>query len=211
MAGQPDLLVDMLKSDWGITLANDMVIDPAVNPPLGAATLPTQPHPITQSIQNVDVLFPTARSITVAQQPSGVTITDLGSTGASAWGDNNYSTSNPQLVYDANVDTPGPLQIAVAGENSATGGRVVVFGDSEFADDTNFNQYGNRDMFINSVDWAAGQEKLISLTPYSAEQRTFQPPSPLATVGLIVLAVCVVPLLILVAGVWTWMARRRRG
>jgi len=210
MDDKPDLLAQMLKTDWGVTLVDDMVIDPNVSPPLGGATLPTVAHPITQSILNVNVLYPTARSLIL--EPAGsVSLTDLGSTGQNSWSDANYSVDNAQLTYDEGADTPGPLQIGVAGEDTASGARVVVFGDAEFANDTGFYNYANGEMFINSVDWAAGQDKLISLTPYSSAQATFEPPSPLGTISLIVLAICVVPLLIVIAGGVVWVAHRRRG
>ena len=210
MGDAPDLLGEMLKTDWGVTLEDDMVIDPNVNPPLGGATLPTVAHPITESILNVNVLYPTARSLKL-ESSGNVSLTDLGSTGPSSWGDANYSADDPQLVYDEGVDTPGPLQIGAAGEDFASGARVVVFGDAEFANDTGFYSYANGQMFINSVDWAAGQDKLISLTAYEAEQPIFNPPSPLGTIALIVLAVCLVPLLIVIAGGAVWVAHRRRG
>jgi ABC-type uncharacterized transport system involved in gliding motility auxiliary subunit len=210
MGDAPDLLGDMLKTDWGVTLVNDMVIDPNVSPPLGGVTLPTVPHPITESILNVNVLYPTARSL-VLESSANVSLTDLGSTGSNSWGDANYSADDPQLIYDEGVDTPGPLQIGAAGEDSASGARVVVFGDAEFASDSRFYSYANGQMFINSVDWAAGQDQLISLTPYESEQATFNPPSPLGTIALIVFAVCVVPLLIVIAGGAVWVAHRRRG
>jgi ABC-type uncharacterized transport system involved in gliding motility auxiliary subunit len=38
---------------------------------------------------------------------------------------------------------------------------VVVF-NSLFAIDENFDAYGNGNIFINSVDWAAEQEKLVT-------------------------------------------------
>ena len=62
-------------------------------------------------------------------------------------------------------DNPGPLTMAVAGENSSTSGRVVVFGNSFFATNEAFDAYGNGNIFVNSVDWAAEQENLINITP----------------------------------------------
>jgi ABC-type uncharacterized transport system involved in gliding motility auxiliary subunit len=211
MGDQPDLLADMLKTDWGITLSTDMVIDPNVNPPLGAVTQPTSSHPITDPIRNTVVLYPTARSLVLAAASSTENLVDLGSTGSSAWGDNNYSSTNQNLSYDSGVDTPGPLQIGAAAEKSDTGARVVVFGDADFADDTNYFNYANSVIFANSIDWAVGQDKLISLTPPSSETRSFQPPGVLAGNGLILLSVCLLPLAVIGGGVWVWVAHRRRG
>ncbi len=106
---------------------------------------------------------------------------------------------------------PGPLILAAAGENSATTGRVVVFGNSVFATDQAFDAYGNGNIFVNSVDWAAEQEDLINITPREQTQRSFIPPSNLGFIILIITAVFVLPGLVVFAGVSSWLARRKRG
>jgi hypothetical protein len=68
--------------------------------------------------------------------------------------------------------------MAIAGENTLTGGRVVVFGNSIFASDQGFDAYGNGDMFVNSVDWTAEQENLASITPRTTTERVFNAPFP---------------------------------
>lgn len=212
MGNKPDLLADMLQTDWGITLANDIVVDPNVSGQgLVAATQPTVSHPITDPISTSAVLYPTARSLVLDAQGEKATLTDLGSTGASAWGDTNYSTTDQNIAFDEGTDTPGPLQIGVAGEKSDTGARVVVYGDADFADDNYYGNYANLDMFVNAVDWAAGEEQIISLTAFNTETRTFNPPGALAGNALILLSVCLIPLLIVGGGVWVWVAHRRRG
>jgi hypothetical protein len=42
--------------------------------------------------------------------------------------------------------------------------RVAVFGDADFATDA-ILLARQRDLLINTIDWAAGQENLINLTP----------------------------------------------
>ena len=72
-------------------------------------------------------------------------------------------------------------------------------------------QYGNQDIFINSVDWAAEQEQLINLTPKENVQRMLIPPGPY-TMNLILLAsVFILPGIVLLAGVFVWVGRRRKG
>src|SRR5688572_32136520 len=39
--------------------------------------------------------------------------------------------------------------------------RIAVFGDSDFASNAFLNIPGNRDLFMNSVNWLAQQENLI--------------------------------------------------
>ena len=49
--------------------------------------------------------------------------------------------------------------------------RIVVFGDSDFASNGYLGIPGNRDLFLNSVNWLAQQENLISIRPRDPEDR----------------------------------------
>jgi ABC-type uncharacterized transport system involved in gliding motility auxiliary subunit len=116
-----------------------------------------------------------------------------------------------RVQFDEGADLLGPLNLAMAGDNSTNGGRVVVFGSSSFALDLNFNAYGNGDFFINSVDWAAQQENQISLTPYSTTERTLKLISSSAWLAILLFSVFVLPGMIVIAGGVSWFVRRRRG
>jgi ABC-type uncharacterized transport system involved in gliding motility auxiliary subunit len=99
----------------------------------------------------------------------------------------------------------------VAGENISSGGRVVVFGNSYFTIDGNFDVYGNGNMFINAVDWAAEQDDLPGITTRPATERVFTPPSQIGFLILILVAVIVVPGMVVFSGISSWLARRKRG
>ena len=43
--------------------------------------------------------------------------------------------------------------------------RLVVVGDSDFAANAYLGTGGNRDMFLNIVNWLAQQENMISVRP----------------------------------------------
>ena len=92
-----------------------------------------------------------------------------------------------------------------------TGGRVVVFGTSNFAVDQIFDAYGNGDMFVNSVDWSAEQEDLTNITPKTPTERTFNVPSQPVWWMILLSSVIIIPGLVVVAGVSAWLSRRRRG
>jgi len=208
-----DPLAKYLTSDWGITLNDDIVID-LVNTqnPLQAVSSQIGQHPITQNLtQNYIVILPQARSLSIATQPiENVTQTPIIMTTDQSWGEMAW-VSGEQPVFDPEKDTPGPLNLAIAGENTATQGRVVVFGNSLFAATDGFDAYGNGNMFINSVDWAAQQEDLINITPREPTLRTFIPPTNAGFIIMIIVAVLVLPGLVVFAGVSSWLARRKRG
>ncbi len=208
-----DPLADYLSADWGITLNKDVIIDGS-NPsnPYAAVSQRYNDHAITQGLsENLIVIMPQARSLTITGEKENVTQTGLISTAENSWARPNENV-NDDPNFNTETDTPGPLFMAVAGENSATKGRVVVVGNSLFAIDGNFDVYGNGNFFINSVDWAAEQEDLLNLTTRQSTPRVFTPPTETWRFLLLVLVmVIIIPGMVIFFGVSTWLSRRRRG
>ncbi len=210
---QTDPLNEYLKKDWGVTLNNDVVID-YVNTqnPLVAVSSNVGVHPITQNL-TVDyiVILPQARSLTILGERENVKQTALLLTSEQSWGETELS-SNAPAQFNEGKDAQGPLTLAVAAENTVTKGRVVVFGNSIFAaDNGGFEAYGNGNIFINSVDWAAEQENLINLTVRERKFRVFTPPDNIWMIILIVLTVFGLPGLVALTGFFSWLARRSKG
>jgi ABC-type uncharacterized transport system involved in gliding motility auxiliary subunit len=208
-----DPLAAYLDSSWGIKLDEDVIIDPSINPPLVAVADSYGTNAIVDKLNKMATLFPTARSLTVAPNTSSDLTTDkLIMTSSQSYGETDMTAlNNSQTSYDQKTDLAGPLTVAVASANSKTKARVVVIGDSDFAKDYYFQRYGNGTLVVNSVDWASDQENLINLTPKSTTTRTMVTPEQ-TTLGLILLVtIIVIPGLILVLGIFTWIQRKRRG
>jgi ABC-type uncharacterized transport system involved in gliding motility auxiliary subunit len=226
IGSNPDPVADYLKTDWGITFDNDVVIDNATTNPLIAVGAPYSgaSSPIIEQIKSYTIMLQ-ARSLTLSKTlPQDVLLTDLLQTGPTSqstqhisWGKTDLSflqNPNAPLSPDLNVDIPGPVSLAAAGENTSTSpsGRVVAFGNSLFANDQYFSSpYANSDVFVNSVDWAAHQDNLISITPRAAVTRTYNPPSTLWLIAILLGTVCVLPGLVIGAGLYSWLERRRKG
>jgi len=209
-----DPLADYLAKDWGITLNNDIIIDLNSQQALYAISdwenVPQ--HPITQNFsQNYSVIMPQARSISVTESPEGIIATPLIFTYPNSWGEKNFTNAEGSQISMDPEDLPGPLVMAASGENTQTKGRVVVFGNSLFATDEGFDAYGNGNMFVNSLDWAAFQEDSISVTAYTPTARTFIPPSQLRLLVIALGTGIILPGLVILAGISTWLARRRQG
>jgi ABC-type uncharacterized transport system involved in gliding motility auxiliary subunit len=202
-----------LASDWGITLNDDIVVDTnSPSSPFFAVGAQYTTHPITEKMQGIAAIFPYSRSITVDPENTTVSPTPLVLTIDQSWGETDYSALDQQtLAYDEGADLLGPMTLAAAAENNTTNSRVVVLGSSAFAQDDNFDYSGNGDMFINTVDWLAEQESLIGITESTPTERTFNPPGSLQFILTVVSAVCLIPLVIIAAGVYAWVMRRRRG
>ncbi len=63
-------------------------------------------------------------------------------------------------------DQRGPLTVAMSVELAAAGersGRIVVIGDSDFAGNALFDYLGNKDLFLNAMNWLTGSNELIGV------------------------------------------------
>jgi ABC-type uncharacterized transport system involved in gliding motility auxiliary subunit len=198
-----------------------------------AASYPT--HPITDNF-NVISAFPLARSVTaVSGGSSGRFAQPFVETSSESWAESDLKAlaAGTRVGFDENAgDKRGPISIAAAvsadapeqgsttprPEPAADGkpaaadapkrqARVAVFGDSDFAANGALGIPGNRDLFLNAVNWLAQQENLIAIRPREAEDRrvTLTAESQRFTFYLTVL---IVPALVIGAGVFTWWRRR---
>ncbi|MGZ9164991.1 MAG: GldG family protein, partial [Anaerolineales bacterium] len=212
---ESDPLSDMLAKDWGIGFNNDIVIDlNSTQPTTAAAAYYDSTHPVTLSTNNLVTYFPFTRSLNMAESMEGITLSALVQTKENSWGETDFESltqGGGPPSFDDTVEKQGPLTLVVAGENSTTTGRVVVFGGSNFAIDPNFDAYGNGDMFVNSVDWSAEQEDLDNITPKTPTQRTFVVPGPVQQILILLGSVFIIPGLVIFGGVATWLKRRRQG
>lgn len=210
---QPDPLETYLYDNWGVQMAQDLVVDLVTEQYFLAVSDQLVQHPITADMSGLVTLFPTARSVApAALSPAGVTVNSLIFTSANSWAETNMDgLINNELAADEGIDTFGPISLAVVAENYTTGARVVVFGDAEFATDYYISAYGNGDMITNAVNWAAGQESQISLTQPQSTPRMLITPK-IYTLGLIFLgSVIVLPGLVVAGGIAAWILRKRRG
>jgi ABC-type uncharacterized transport system involved in gliding motility auxiliary subunit len=213
-----DPLAGYLSADWGITLGKDIIVDLSSQQPFVAVANEYGQHATTDKLQGLVTLFPTARSVQVSGETADFMLTDLVKTSNNSWAETDLaalqnSAGGEQLPIqpDQGVDLMGPVTVAVVAESASSGQRLAVFGDADFAVNANFNQYGNGDLLVNTIDWAAEQEELINLTPKETTQRTLVSPTR-STMGLILLgSVILLPGLMLVAGIVAWIQRRKRG
>jgi ABC-type uncharacterized transport system involved in gliding motility auxiliary subunit len=207
---QNDPLAGLLLEDWGISINNDIVIDlDSPDPSVSAAASYDGSHAITRNMNNLITYFPLTRSLTIVNAVENVRANLLVQTTARSWGETN--PADPNVAFDDTLDIPGPMTLSIAAENSASTARVVVFGSSQFAVDQNFDQYGNGDLFANSVDWAAQQESLIELTPKQPVTRSFTPASQGRILLLMFVVAILMPGIFIVLGVMTWLQRRKQG
>jgi ABC-type uncharacterized transport system involved in gliding motility auxiliary subunit len=213
-----------LLMDWGITADNDVVLDVSgMGRLIGAdESIPVAasypPHAITQNFQLLTA-YPLARSMTpIEGGVNGHTAQSIVETSRSSWGEMDLKAlSSGQPAKADDDDKKGPVSLAAAVSAPAADGvekdgkkpetRVVAFGDSEFPSNAFLGVQGNRDLFLNTVNWLAQQENLIAIRPRDAEDRRITLTADQQT-RIFYLTVLIVPGLILLAGVQTWWRRR---
>lgn len=224
---------------YGITLAEDLVYDPenrlfggdALSP---IVSLYNTGVPIVKDF-HVNTIFSLVRSVE-ATEPSpspAITAAPFCRTGPGSWARFSPTASAPTdaLDFEGTKARPGPISVAVAAtidlDYRATGtsdgkeseppsgrtARIVVYGDSDFASNARLSLLGNKDLFLNTVQWLVGEERFITQRPRNEE---IMP--KLSNVFLTAqqarilfwLAVVVEPSLILVVGAAVAVYRKRR-
>lgn len=217
-AGAPDPLVEYLQAQWGIRVADNLVVDPAssqLTDPLVPVAFEYGASPITAKLGGVATAFPAARTVTSAggQAPPDVLVTSLVRTTDAAWGETDFaSLSAGKPANDEQTDEAGPLSLAASAENSRTRARVVVFGDADFASNSGAQWPGNSDMFLNSVNWVTELENLITIRPKA--DPAYRPPidaSARTLNTIFLLSVVLIPGGVLALGVYVWWSRRKHA
>lgn len=173
-----DPQLDEVLRAWSIEVDNDTVLDvSALGRAVGGPTSPLGvqygTHPITKDFQRSMTIFPLARSIRSADSSaSGVSTTDLVKTSEASWGETDKLGSE-EVRLDRGKDKEGPLTIAIAASKPVGNkeARLVVAGDSDFATNQYVGAARNPDLVMNSLNWLAQDEDLISIRPKSAKNR----------------------------------------
>jgi ABC-type uncharacterized transport system involved in gliding motility auxiliary subunit len=203
--------LEALLQTWGVTVDKDLALDTSgigqvfgLGPevPLVASY---DSHPIVNQMKDVATAFPLARTLQV-KNGDKTTVEKLFSTG-----DNSYATtdlSSGSIRLDPKKDKKGPLVLAAAGTyNGTPQGRFVVVGSSLWAGNNFIRFNGNRDLFLNMVNWLTSDEDLISIRPKAPEDRPLNI-SPQKVNTLFWLSVVIFPLGVVAFGMVTWWKRR---
>jgi ABC-type uncharacterized transport system involved in gliding motility auxiliary subunit len=203
-SGSP-AIAKMLEG-YGVTLDNDLVIDASgVGELFGfneASPIISkyESHAITSPMSGQATVFPISRSMDVKSPAEKLFQTSA----------NSYATTKltPPISINPAKDKKGPFTLGAAGTTSGKG-RFVVVGSSSAAANQIFgiSQVGNRDLFLNMMNWLTADEDLISIRPKDPEDRRITMTRSQMTV-LFYTSVIFFPLIIVISGVGVWWRRR---
>jgi ABC-type uncharacterized transport system involved in gliding motility auxiliary subunit len=220
--GQSHGLDDLLY-EWGV-LADDVLIvekDPQFQLAGGDILIRRiAEHPITQVLADnkIPVLMGLARSVRADPgRPidESLEVTDVLATSNTSWGETSYRL-NEEKVFSPVTDLRGPLMVAVVSERKVDstlavnlpGGRLVVFGSSDFLANHRIENLGNLTLFLNSLSWSIDRDKRLTspTRPIERLQLTFSQEQLLMTSIVIVAGPA---LLVALVGFLVHLMRRR--
>jgi ABC-type uncharacterized transport system involved in gliding motility auxiliary subunit len=198
---------------WGVTLDKDLALDTSgvgqifgLGPEVPLVTS-YESQPIVRDLKDVATAFPLARTLQVKSSGSG-TAEKLFSTSSNSYA--TTSINSAEIRIDPKKDKKGPLILAASGSyKGAAGkeGRFVVVGSSNWASNNILRFNGNRDLFLNMMNWLSSDEDLISIRPKDPEDRRLnistRQMSALAYSSMLFL-----PLIVIVSGFVVWSQRR---
>jgi len=174
-------------------------------------------------------MFPVARAVIPAMgAPADRTARSFIQTAQRTWAETNLASLDrpDNLAPDPDKgDITGPVSIAAAvavpaktdpaaqkkegEEQRPPETRVAVIGDSDFIANGYLGIEGNRDLFLNTVNWLAQQESLIAIRPKEASDRRLTMTAN-HVMGVLWMSLVIVPALVIGAGVLAWWRRRER-
>ena len=204
-------LTDVLAG-WGVTVDKDLVLDlSGVGTVFNAGPeipfiLQYESHAITRPLTRVPTAFPISRSLDV-KSAGKATVEKLFGTGEDSIA---VDTIGAGGTIDSKKGKKGPHALAAAGTVSGTSiGRFVVVGSSGWAENRAMGSrtLGNRDLFMNMINWLTADEDLISIRPKSPEDRPLSL-SPQKLNAVFWLSVVIFPLSVVGFGLATWWKRR---
>ncbi|MBI5328755.1 MAG: GldG family protein [Deltaproteobacteria bacterium] len=219
-----DIIIDKLSQVFGANYLTPVV------------TEYDKDHPITKEF-NVATFFPLTRSVEVDNDPTKGRY-QLAKTGEASWAETNKKAlEEGKAEYNDGKDKKGPVSIAAvtavevgesehgghsehnlvpAGskqgkdvENKKIYAKIVVFGDSDFVNNTNINLAGNKDFFLNAANWLAEEADMISIRKKEPDAT---PVILSASQGRLIfwLPVIIMPSLVLITGIGILTRRRQK-
>lgn len=218
---EKDLGLSQILDKWGVEAKRGFVIDPKrffwtdVGSPAISSWVS---HQITAKLSTV--FFPGVSLIRPKDTiPENVTVISLAETSEDSWLEQDLDKKK-EVKFDEDKDIKGPVSIAVvvqketekkeeSEEKEKSKTRLVVIGDSDFAQNSFAQALANQDLFLNSVNWLVEEEELISIRPKEEESRRVVLTGNQAR---LIFLICVVfmPLAVVALGIYVWVSRRRK-
>jgi ABC-type uncharacterized transport system involved in gliding motility auxiliary subunit len=203
-------------STYRVTVGKDLVVDASgmgqlfgAGPGMPLVTEYDQSIPITKGF-GIMTFFPYTSSVTPMDDKGEYDIKTLLKTSANSWAEVDLESTSKGVSFDADRDKPGPVTIGVLIEKSVGDKKMnlAILGDSDFAKNGYWRNEGNANFFLNTINYLAEEEDLISVRPKEVDDRrvTLTQSNVKTIFYLVVIAV---PILVIIAGVFFYIKRSK--
>ena len=172
--------LDDLLFEWGILADDAIAVEMSRDSQIEGGDLLVRrfaPHPITNEVLRLNMTLVTDRARVVREDPGrpideSLLVKELMATSDKSWGEKNFKSDSPP-VYDSTVDLRGPVRVAAVSERkvdsslgiSIPGGRLIVFGTSNFLTNNRISASGNLFLALNSVNYAIDRVAQLNIPP----------------------------------------------
>ena len=184
---QPATAAELLAT-WGLQQVRGTIVDPARSAASDPRALLVQSDGYVSSTVITEplgpTLFPSASAFQPlpavqarieARSPLPVRFEPIANSTQESWA----SLAGDRDVFVDGEDQPGPhtLHLIVQASDTITSAldaefdpsnvqtTLVLFGDADFASNRHFDTLGNRDLFLNAVNWVLADDSLIAIRP----------------------------------------------
>lgn len=215
--------INSLLSMRGVIAHNDIIVDKMGRMFGGDPLMPIistyDSHEITNSLRTASFM-PNTRTFDLKGGVPGINLFSLAKSNPGSWGETDIGSVRAGSVSQGSGDLAAPLCVAavISQDNTAykadadsrtnnSTGAIVVFGSSDFVNNTFLGSSGNKDFIINAVNFMAGEGDVIAIKP---KDNSFEPLFLSKIQGRLLFLVPTVffPLLIAAIGVMVFVRRR---
>jgi ABC-type uncharacterized transport system involved in gliding motility auxiliary subunit len=209
--GRNNDIADFLEN-YHVEVGNNMVVDASgmgqlfgAGPAMPLVTNYDKSITITQDF-SVMTFYPQACSVIPMEDKGGYDIKEILKTGNNSWAETDFNTR--EVGFNEGNDIAGPVTIAVLVEKKVGDKKlgIVIYGDSDFAKNGYFKNQGNADLFLNTVNYLAEEEDLISIRPKEVDDRRVTLTQAEVTT-IFYLVVIAIPILVIIAGIVFYIKR----
>lgn len=172
--------LDDLFYEWGILAEDALVVERDPNYIINGGDLMVRrfsEHPLTLSLFEQGIPVITDRAISVREDPGrpiddSLVVNELLATSDQSWGERQYrETLFP--TYNASIDLAGPIKIGAISERqvdstlgiSLPGGKLTVFGTSNFISNQRIQASGNLYLILNAINYSVDRYTRLNIPP----------------------------------------------
>jgi hypothetical protein len=172
--------MDELFYDWGILTQDMLIVDPSSQARSSGGNTVIRhfgKHDLTEYLTNFNLTVLSGPSRPVREDPGAPIddrriLTELLATGKESWAERHYRTNSTPRFHER-YDLQGPVSIAVLSEMKGgadlgikiDGGKLAVFGCSDFITNSKFLIHGNHLLIGNLFNWMLNRNRFLNIPP----------------------------------------------